>query len=248
MDDDITARTSKALGESVMSRLAALHFCIVGCGGTGANFAEMLVRTGATRLTLVDGTNVKESNLNRVFSFHHADVDRPKVDVLKDYLEAIRPGQLDITPLRESFRDPDVVPINRKAQLVRDAVHDADVVFVATDKNTSRRAIQKLQRDSTVRGMMLSCGVYIDAEKGIYKFECSWSPATLPEAPDLGYGPHNASYAAILLEATSVAFTMLLSHLLSPASDFKYYRRLYDACLRPVETSLEPETSSENGP
>ena len=248
MNAEINARTSKALGESVMSRLAALHFCIVGCGGTGANFAEMLVRTGATRLTLVDGTTVEDSNLNRVFSFHHADIGRPKVHVLKDYLETIRPGQLDITPLLESFRDPDLVSITPTAQRVRDAVHGADVVFIATDKNTSRRAIQKLHRDSTVRGMMLSCGVYIDAEKDIYEFECTWSPATLPEELDIGYGPHNASYAAILLEATSVAFTMLLSHLMCPDSDFKYYRRRYDGCLRPVETSLEWETSSENGP
>lgn len=241
MHDDITARTSKALGDSVVSRLAELHFCIVGCGGTGANFAEMLVRTGATRLTLVDGATVKESDLNRVFSFHHANIDQPKVHVLKAYLETIRPGLLDVTPLRESFRDPDLVTINSKAQRVRDAVHDADVVFIATDQNTSRRAIQKLHRDSTVRGMMLSCGVYIDAEEDTYEFECTWSPATLPEALDIGYGPDNASYAAILLEATSVAFTMLLSHLMCPASDFKYYRRRYDGCLRPVETDLEPE-------
>ena len=248
MPDDITARTSKALDDSVMSRLAALHFCIVGCGGTGANFAEMLVRTGATRLTLIDGTTVKGSNLNRVFSFHHADIGKPKVHVLTAYLETIRPGQLDITPLRESFRDPDLVSINPEAQRVRDAVHDADVMFIATDQNTSRRAIQKLHRDSTVRGMMLSCGVFIDAEKDIYEFECTWSPATLPEALDIGYGPNNASYAAILLEATSVALTMLLSHLMCPASDFKYYRRRYDGCLRPVGTSLEWETSSESGP
>ena len=248
MDDDITARTTTALGEAVMSQLAELGFCIVGCGGTGANFAEMLVRTGAKRLTLVDGTNVKGSNLNRVFSFHHAAIGRPKVEVLKDYLETIRPGHLDITPLRESFRDPDLVPINPEAQRVRDAVHDADVVFIATDKNASRRAIQKLQRDSTIGGMMLSCAVFIDAEKDIYEFECNWSPATLPEAADIGYGPDNASYAPILLEATSVAFTMLLSHLMCPDSDFRYYYRRYDGSLRPVETSLEPKTSSENGP
>ena len=43
-------RTSKALGDKVMERLRSLRFCIVGCGGTGANFAEMLVRTGATGL------------------------------------------------------------------------------------------------------------------------------------------------------------------------------------------------------
>lgn len=247
MDDDITGRTRSALGEAIVSQLAKLHFCIVGCGGTGANFAEMLVRTGARRLTLIDGNNVKASDLNRVFSFHHADLRTPKVHVLKAYLESIRPGKLDIKSLCESFRDPDLVPINPEAQCVRNAVHDADIVFIATDKNTSRRAIQKLHRDSTVRGKMLSCGIYIDAEKDTYEFECNWSPATLREALDIGYGPQNASYAAIVLEATSVAFTMLLSHLTCPDSDFKYYRRRYDGSLRPVETSLEPKTSSENG-
>ena len=60
-------RTSKALGDKVMERLRSLRFCIVGCGGTGANFAEMLVRTGATRLALIDGAVVKEEDLNRVF-------------------------------------------------------------------------------------------------------------------------------------------------------------------------------------
>ena len=249
--NDLTERTRKALGESVMAQLTSLHFCIVGCGGTGANFAEMLVRTGATRLTLVDGTEVQESNLNRVFSFSHADIGKPKVAVLKGHLEAIRPDKLDVTALRESFRDPDLVSINTEAQRVRDAVHDACVVFIATDTRASRVAIQKLYRDRAERGRLLSCGVYIDRKQGIFEFECNWSPKSVPlpmGAKEIGYGPENASYAAILLEATSVAFSMLLSNLSCPDTDFKYYCRRYDACLRPVNTSLEHEISSDDGP
>ena len=200
------------------------------------------------RLILVDGTRVEESNLNRVLSFHHADVGKPKVDVLKNYLETIRPNQLSIEPLRESFRDPNGISINSKSQKVRNAVHDADVVFIATDTNSSRRAIQKLKRDSTVDGMMLSCGILIDADNGNFAYECNWEPNTLPQAPDVGYGPENASYAAIVLEATAVAFAMLLSHLKCPDSDFKYCYRRFDRCLRHVETKWELEKSNENGP
>ena len=89
---DVDDRTAKALGNDVMERLRSLRFCIVGCGGTGANFAEMLVRTGATRLTLIDGSGVEESNLNRVFSFSYSDCGDPKVEALKRRLESIRPA------------------------------------------------------------------------------------------------------------------------------------------------------------
>ena len=54
-------RTFAALGGELMERLKTLQFCIVGCGGTGATFADMLVRTGATRLVLNDGGTVKKS-------------------------------------------------------------------------------------------------------------------------------------------------------------------------------------------
>ena len=54
-----------------------------------------------------------------------------------------------------------------------------------------------------------------------------------------GYGPDNASFASIVLEATSVAFAMLLSHLKCGDSQFKRYRRQYDAIFAPVETPVE---------
>ena len=51
-----------------------------------------------------------------------------------------------------------------------------------------------------------------------------------------GYGPENASFASIILEATSVAFTMLLSHLKCKNSNFRSYRKRYGANFQPVET------------
>ena len=119
-------RTTAALGVDTMDRLASLDFCIVGCGGTGANFAEMLVRTGATRLTLIDGGNVKMSDLNRVFSFTAKDVGKPKVQVLANRFEAFGRPRLELNALYDSFRRPDqILEGQTLGQNVRDAVHDA---------------------------------------------------------------------------------------------------------------------------
>ena len=230
-----TDRTATALGMEVMEKLRTLHFCVVGCGGTGASFAEMLVRSGATRLTLIDGDTVDESNLNRVTSFAWSDIDHCKVAALKARLDAIRPG-LSVQTLPTSFKEPGDILNDPLGQPARDAVHDADVVFVATDTNTSRLAIEALHGSRT-RGMLLSSGILVDRKQGVFEFECNWSPQTPPErAHDEGYGPDDASFTSIVLEATAVAFTMLISHLADPESDFRSYLRRYDAAFRPVET------------
>ena len=230
-----TDRTAKALGPSVMEKFRTLDFCVVGCGGTGATFAEMLVRSGATRLSLIDGDVVDESNLNRVPSFAWPDIKRCKVAALKARLDAIRPG-LHIRALPTTFKEPEDILDDPLGQPARDAVHDAHVVFVGTDTNTSRLAIEAL-RVPRHSGMLLSCGILVDRKRGIFEFECNWSPQTPPErAQDEGYGPDDASFAALVLEATAVAFTMLISHLGNSGSDFRSYVRRYDAAFRPVET------------
>ena len=230
-----TDRTAKALGTDVMTKLRTLQFCIVGCGGTGANFAEMLVRSGATRVILIDGDIVDESNLNRVSSFAWCDIESEKVHALKARLDAIRPN-LDIQVLPSSFREREDILDDPLGQPIRDAVHDSQVVFVGTDTNTSRLAVEKLYRYRH-SGALLSCGILIDREQGVFEFECNWSPKTPPErAEDEGYGPEDASFAVIVLEATAVAFAMLISHLTDPGTTFRSYLRRYDASFRPVET------------
>ena len=219
-------------------------FCIVGCGGTGASFAEMLVRTGALRLSLIDGTRVEDSNQNRVFSFFPEDCGTRKVEVLKKRLESIRPGCLKITAIPDSFRKPDdILDPHSIGQQARDAVCDADVVFIGTDTNTSRLAVEKLCRDEGKR-MYLSCGVRVDARAGVFEFECAWLPETPSELEDEeGYGPENASFASIVHEAVSVAFTMLLSHLKRADSSFRRHYRRYEENFQPVDPVVNERSS-----
>lgn len=237
----LNERTTAALGGELMEQLRTLRFCIVGCGGTGANFADILVRTGGRRLTLADGGIVKKSDLNRVLGFTGKHVGEPKVKVLERRLRAVAGNDLEVRSLHDSFRQPYLIlDDNPTGQCVRDAVHDADVVFTASDTNTSRLGIEKLCREKG-DGMLLSCGVRVDRKAGVYEYECAWSPKTPEDQADVeGYGPENASFASIVLEATAVAFNMLLCHLENGESQFRYYRRKYDANFKPVETIILP--------
>ncbi|MCY3614861.1 MAG: ThiF family adenylyltransferase [Bacteroidetes bacterium] len=240
---NIDDRTVKALGGDVMAKLKSLQFCIVGCGGTGATFAELLIRTGARNLVLVDGGKVNETNLNRVLTFGLSDCGKNKSGALKERLESIRTG-LNISELPDSFRAREnILPDNKLGQKVRDAVHDADIVFIGTDTNKSRLNIEELCLENGKRHY-LSCGILVDQDRGLFEYECTWSPKTpTNRLEDEGYGPENASFASLVHEATSIAFTMLLNHLKCPNSEFKSYFRQYDSCLKPIKTLINGKSN-----
>ena len=124
---------------------------------------------------------------------------------------------IEVTALPDHFRKREnILPDHAIGQTVRNAVHDSEIVFVGTDTNESRIAIEELCRQD-LHTEYLSCGIHVD-EDGSY-FECSWGGVT-PRARqhDEGYGPDNASYISIVTEAVSVAFSMLLHHLKHPES------------------------------
>lgn len=227
-ENRMLTRTEAALGKQLMDRLASLRFCVVGCGGTGATFAEMLVRSGAKNMALVDGDRVDSTNLNRVFSFVPEDTQENKAEILKKRLETINPEINVCSFAHHLLSEENIVKENPLPQKARDCVYDSHVVFIGTDTNESRMACEKLCRDKPDK-MYLSCGVGVENEKSF--FECYWKPDTPEEKKDAeGYGPENASYISIVTEAASVAFSMLIHHLKNSDSDkFRQYYKEYDA-------------------
>ncbi len=198
-----------------------LRFCVVGCGGTGALFAEMLVRTGALDITLVDGDSVEESNLNRVLGFLMKDTGRKKVDVLKSRFEEINPeASIKVENCHLRKLDPDVA----RGQEVRDSIHDSEVVIIAVDNNNDRIECEELCRSNNLK--TLGIGVHVNAD-GTSGYEITWCPKTpLAKKEEEGYGV--GSYASIVIEATAAAFTMLLHHLKVPNStNYKYCYKSY---------------------
>ena len=206
-----------------MEEFCSLCFCVVGCGGTGATFAEMLVRSGAKTIHLIDGEEVKMTDLNRIFGFVAEDVGKRKVDVLKKRLSSIVPD-IDVHAYPDHFRErEDIVSRNNLGQKVRDCVYDAEVVFIGTDNNKSRIACEELCCEAPAK-LFLSCGIHVGERESYY--ECAWKPKTPKSKEDAeGYGDNNGSYVSILAEATSVAFSMLLHHIKYPES--KIFRRFY---------------------
>ena len=74
-----------------MERLRQSHVLVVGTGGVGAYAAEMLVRVGVGRMTLLDADRVQPSNINRQLCALHSTVGEEKVRVLERRFKDINP-------------------------------------------------------------------------------------------------------------------------------------------------------------
>lgn len=116
-------RTELMFGAEGVERLRTANVLVVGVGGVGAYAAEMLVRAGVGRMTIVDADVVSESNRNRQLIALESMEGRPKVDVLAERLSDINPA-LDITVLQEYLRDERTVEVleSQKYDYVVDAI------------------------------------------------------------------------------------------------------------------------------
>ena len=86
INDAIFRRSELLLGNEVMERIAQKRVIIFGVGGVGSWCAESLVRSGISRLTIVDSDRVCITNINRQLMATTKTVGQVKVaiDSLKD--------------------------------------------------------------------------------------------------------------------------------------------------------------------
>lgn len=219
MNRNLTDRTRQALGDGLVNKIRDTCFCIIGCGAIGSIFAEMLVRTGADKLILIDGDKVELSNLNRTFAFTTADVDNEnyKTIALKNKLLSIN-CMISIETVEHNVNDRGN---SVKSDEAREFIaNPKNYVFIATDTKMSRSKIQNICRDQGVH--YLSAGVHIGKKGSAY--ECTWEGKTDPNDETYVDGYGNGSYISIVTEATSVAFRMLLNHL-SGKNTFKKIKK-----------------------
>ena len=83
MEKAIYNRTELLLGEDVMGALAGTRVIIFGVGGVGSWCAEGLVRSGVTRLTIVDSDRICITNVNRQLMATTKTVGQVKVEALR---------------------------------------------------------------------------------------------------------------------------------------------------------------------
>lgn len=97
-------RTELLLGAEKAEKLRQSHVLVVGLGGVGAYAAEMIVRAGVGRMTIVDADTVSISNINRQLVALHSTVGQPKAGILAARLRDINPD-IQLTVIEEYIKD-----------------------------------------------------------------------------------------------------------------------------------------------
>lgn len=93
------SRSELLLGASVLEELMKKHVLVVGLGGVGGICAEMIVRAGVGKITIVDADTVDISNTNRQIAALHSTVGKVKAEVLAERLKDINPDLvLEVIP------------------------------------------------------------------------------------------------------------------------------------------------------
>lgn len=116
-------RTVSLLGKQAFDKLQKAHVWIAGVGGVGAYTAEMLIRAGVGRLTLVDNDTIKPSNLNRQLPATTQSLGCHKVDVMQERLLSICPNATITTlPIYLDESNIDQLLKQAKPDFVADAI------------------------------------------------------------------------------------------------------------------------------
>ena len=150
---EMLARAELALGVDTLRRMTAdQSIVLAGAGGIGSVLAEMLARSGFTRIGLIDDDLLEVTNLNRFAGGYHEDVGKPKVEVIARHLERIRPG-IEVTALQQRVDSPEAESL----------MAAADWVLLSTDSHSSRHAVQQTCLRYAVP--LISAGVNISVEK-----------------------------------------------------------------------------------
>jgi len=140
MTDEQYSRSEWLLGEGATERLRGAHVAVFGLGGVGSYLAEALARMGVGTLTLVDGDEVAESNLNRQLYALQSTLGKRKVDAARERIA-------DIEPRTRVFTYPTFVLPENISEFDFSAF---DYVADAIDTVSAKLAIIKAAREAGV--------------------------------------------------------------------------------------------------
>ncbi len=210
-------RTALVAGSDMMARMAAARVTVFGVGGVGSWCVEALARSGIGNITIVDPDEVAVSNINRQLPALHSTVGRPKVEVVARRIADINPAA-KVTAIQGRYTPDNGASFNLADEdFVIDAIDSladkADLILRCTDPATAPRtavyasmgAARKLDPAKIrttefwkVDGCPLARALRTRFRRsGIFprrKFQCVYSPETLPHRLNDGSGA-NGTFA-----------------------------------------------------
>ena len=107
------SRTQLMLGDELVEKLMTKNILVIGLGGVGGICAEMIVRAGIGKMTIVDNDIIDQSNINRQIPALHSTVKMPKAQVLATRLLDINP-LLHLTVIEDFMEDDKTIALIEK--------------------------------------------------------------------------------------------------------------------------------------
>lgn len=144
----------QVFGDRVQKQLGELTVALIGCGGIGAIFAELLGRLGVKKWILIDSDRLESVNLNRLpaATQEMASQQWYKVDYVKHLIKRIYATGLSVKTIPASIAD----------QVAQQQIATADLIVVATDNHSSRQIAQELAL--AYMRPLVSLGTHIDMQ------------------------------------------------------------------------------------
>lgn len=137
-------RMGRLVGDQAMKRLMDAHVMIIGLGGVGSYAAEMIVRSGVGKVTLVDFDQVCITNVNRQLHAMAGKIGKWKADILAERFRQVNP-KAEIVPINKFYN------YEHADELL---AHNPDYVIDAIDSVTSKA---HLLNECTKRGIKVVC-------------------------------------------------------------------------------------------
>ena len=100
-------RIKLTVDDDVFSHIQNQRICVFGVGGVGGIAVEAFVRSGITKLILVDFDQVEESNINRQIQATHKTIGQDKTTALKERLLDINPN-VEIIEIKEFIDESNI--------------------------------------------------------------------------------------------------------------------------------------------
>ena len=125
----------KDIGVSGQKKLKKSRVLIVGLGGLGCPAAEYLSRAGVGIIGLIDHDKVNLSNIHRQSMFTASDINKYKVDVVKQRIKKVN-SYVKIKSFKKKIDDFNIKKI----------IQSFDIIIDGTDNFTSKFLINKFSK------------------------------------------------------------------------------------------------------
>lgn len=122
--DNRYSRTEKLIGNEGVDKLKSASVLVMGCGGVGSYAAEAVARAGVGRITLMDGDDAADSNLNRQLVALTSTIGRNKAEIMGERCRDINPDA-EITAVPQFYKTGEELDISEFDWII-DAIDDVD--------------------------------------------------------------------------------------------------------------------------